>query len=205
MKKEQPSSTSIIKDFINFSKQNSISKKDLLKEAEEHQRLSLSLYDASKKLLDKYGEEHTMELAVGAGRGIYGMHFDSVGFRSTPMIPIETEKGEMLLTVTENYTTGSNYYKNMDRIEVNAYFDMKWTNLFNISQTKKETKSWSGKKAAPEQMIGARDLLSDIEKSLKEKYGEKIERNNSKIKPATMVCIKEMESILLGKRKTAKK
>ena len=54
-------------------------------------------------------------------------------------------------------------------------------------------------------MIGARDLLSDIEKSLKEKYGEKIERNNSKIKPATMVCIKEMESILLGKRKTAKK
>jgi hypothetical protein len=196
MKKELTSSNPLIKDFINSVKQKPISKEDKLKEAEEHKKISVFLYDTSEKLLNKYGKEHFMQLSVGAGRGRFGMHLETVGIRSTPMVSIETEDGEIMFTVSEGYTTGPDYYKNKDRVVVSVFFDFRWTDLLDISKTKEETKNWLGKKATPEQLGKAINLFPVIEGALKK---------NSKIKPAKIIDIKEAESILLGKSKASER
>jgi hypothetical protein len=136
-----------------------------------------------------------MQLTVGAGRGIYGTHIETVGFRSTPTVPIETEEEEIMLRISEDYTTGPNYYRNKDRVVVGVFFDSRWLDLLDISKTKEETKNWLGKKATPEQLNKAINLFPVIEEALKK---------NSKIKPAKVISIKEAESILLGERKAVK-
>ena len=180
MKKEVLSPNPLITDFINSLRQSEISREDKLKAEREHQKNSLFLYGASEKLLDRYGKDCSKQLAVASGEGRYGMHFETVNFRSTPIISMETEKEEILLMIAEDFTTGSNYYKKKDRIVISVLLDANWTDLLDISQTNKETKNRLGKRAIPEQILGAKKLLSDIEKSLKEEYGEKINKTDLK-------------------------
>lgn len=183
------SSNPLLKDFVKTSRQNSFLETDRTKTDKEHREISTFLYDAGKKLLDRYGEEKAKRIAVGAGKGIFGMHFETVSLRSTPMISIETNDGQTLLTVEEGVTTGSNYYKSIDRIEVNVFSNVKWINLLNISQTRKETKNWLNKKATLEQMKNGRRLLTEIKNSLREEYGDKInEVGLRKEEDASNIC-----------------
>jgi len=198
MKKESPfSQNSLIKDFVNSKKKESISEKDKLKEAEEHKKISLFLYDTGKKLLDNYGKEHPQQLSLGAGGGVFGMRIETVMARSTPMVSIEIEEGEIMLRVSEGYTTGSHYYKNNDRVVVSVVsFGSGWVDLLDISKTKEETKNWLAKKATTEELNGAINLFPMIEQALKRK---------SKIKPLEMIGVEDAKSILLRKRKPSKR
>jgi len=186
-------STAVIRSFVDFATQVKTSRERELTADAEHQESSLSLYSTGKRILDEYGKKHSRELDVGAGGKIYGMRFDAVNFRSTPKIAIKTEKGEMLLTVAEDFTTGPNYYKVKDRIKIRAFFKGKWSGLFDISRTKSETKNWLDKKATPEQIQGLGGLFSMIETALKEKQVESVSNKSKKRKTRMPISgVKEM-------------
>ncbi|KKQ42221.1 MAG: hypothetical protein US59_C0013G0021 [Candidatus Levybacteria bacterium GW2011_GWB1_37_8] len=170
--KESLESLLLLEEFVATTREASLSDKAELSARKEHERASLSIYSACKGLLDRYGKKHSKQISVAAGEGIYGMHFETVGYLKTPEVSMNVKGKKIALTIEEDFTTGSDYSKTMDTVLISG----NGNNLFEISQTQKETTNWLDKKASPEQMRMAILLLSDIDGLLQEKYGARIER-----------------------------
>jgi hypothetical protein len=140
----------------------------------EHQKKSSDIYCMGKELLDRYGRSGKKNITIVTGTGGSDFHFETVNYRTTPIVGYETKNGKAELYISEDFTVAPNHPKKLDSIKINVFFDGKEVTFFDISKTKKETRNWFEGRASLEQMKIAEQLLLIIEKSLEQRESERL-------------------------------
>jgi hypothetical protein len=160
---------SLVQDFINFKQRKTLWTREDVGDEKKHQEQSVELHALARGLLSKYGKpEDENSSTIISNFEINLNRLKGIPLSETPPVSMTVNHEEVQLILSDNNQAHGPDDEQGIALAISFKkdgYDNEET-LLTFSEQNRETKNWTGNRIAPEQMTGAKDILSYMEKTL---------------------------------------